>query len=107
MLAMNKILRLDKALFDHAASIAERAMKSVDGALEYGEVLSLVQDLKTKHTLVQQRTILRSNYKCFTAKIVLRSYGDYFQNMMDRLSLIGFLRTSKGVLWKAIFCGTR
>jgi hypothetical protein len=93
---------VDKAPFDHAVSIAERPMRSVDGDLEYGEVLTLVQDLMTKHTLVQQRTILRPNYKCFTAK-VLRSYGDYLISRYDGPA--GFLRTSMDV--RNRYCGMR
>lgn len=70
------LLKLETVIFDHAASVAERAMKSVNGELSYGEVLCLTRDLIAEYSLTQQRLILRSNYKCFLAKIALRSYKD-------------------------------
>lgn len=89
--SMNEALKLQKTLFDHAASTAERAMKSVEEELEYGEVLLLLDSLMSKYSLRQQRIMLRSNYKCFGARIVLDSYESSVISRYDSLTLFRWL----------------
>ena len=102
--SLRSTLNLRKALFDHAAATAERAMKSINGDLQYSEVLSLVRDLITMYSLRQQRKLLRSNYKCFSTTIVLKSYRDPMISGYDAPSLFRWIQ-SKCLGRTVISCG--
>jgi hypothetical protein len=102
--SINKVLNLRKVLFDFVASSAECSMKSIDGTLEYSEVVELVLDLIARYSLTLQRKLLRSNYKCFIARIFLSSYGDPLISKFDAPTLFQwFLSTDQGR--KVISCG--
>lgn len=93
-LSIQQKLLLDRSLFDHAASVAERSLKSVSGDLMYGEALVLVQLLLLRYTLREQRIVLQSNYQCFKARIVLKSYEDDYISKYDSPTLYGWLTSN-------------
>lgn len=60
---LHAILGLQGKLFDHAASVIERTMKSAAGFQEYGEVLLMLRKLIQSYPLGAVTKSLRSNYK--------------------------------------------
>jgi hypothetical protein len=94
LLHSKNTFRLDKALFDHAASIAERAMKSVDGYLEHEDALKLLQDLIFHRALADQRLVLRSSFRAFSTKIVLSSFCDPSLSRYDASTLFKWLSST-------------
>ena len=90
----NQIFRLNRVLFDHAASIVEGAIKTAEGDLDYGWVLNLFEVLVDRYTFAQQRKTLRSAYKCFRAPIVLKSFGDSFISKYDGPTLFSWLKNN-------------
>lgn len=98
-----ELLFLQGALLDHAASIVERTMKS-DGVLEYNEVLRLLIGLIDLYPL-RPAIALRSNYKCYQATLVLRSYRDRFISLFDGPTLFKWLRTNLHHRKSLLDCG--
>jgi hypothetical protein len=94
LLHSKKMLRLDKALFDHAASVAERALKSVDGPIDCEDALKLLQDLIFHRALADQRLVLRSSFRAFSTKIILASFCDPALSKYDASTLFKWLSST-------------
>jgi hypothetical protein len=80
---LRKTLPLESMVFDYVAWVVERALKSVDGKLEYSEAHQLVRELITSHSLVRQLRVMKSNYKAFETNIILKSYRNRLIDMHE------------------------
>jgi len=99
----HELINLQATLLDHAASMIERTMKS-DGYLEYSAVLRLLKRLIDKYPL-HPVIALKSNYKCYQATIVLRSYGDRFIDLFDGPTLFQWLASNLDKRNSLLNCG--
>jgi hypothetical protein len=91
---MRTALPLESMLFDFVAWTVERAMKSVDGNLDYTESLQLVRQLINKNQLGRQIKVLKSNYKAFEATIKLKSYRHRLIDKHDAPPLFEWLMSN-------------
>lgn len=99
----HQLISLQATLLDHAASMIERTMKS-DEYHEYNTVLSLLRRLIDRYPL-HPVIALKSNYKCYQATIVLRSYGDRFIDLFDGPTLFKWFASNLDKRDSLLNCG--
>ena len=100
----HELLGLHESLLDHAASIIEQAMKS-DCALEYNAFFQLLRRIVDKYPL-HPMVALKSNYKCYQATVVLRSYHNRFIDVFDAPTLFKWLSSNLQRRCSMLNCGS-
>jgi hypothetical protein len=97
-------ISLPGSLVDHACSMIERTLKSLDGMLQFSDTICLLRQLIKKYPL-RSAMSLKSNYKCYEANIILRSYKNKLIDQYDGPTLFNWL-SANFQKRKLLNCGT-